>query len=324
MLPRHSFREMQPRITGRALVTSLGVAGLLALTAACGSADNSSIHPETVDSGISGTTVPADPNNQVANPELADGTWTQDFSKLPDGPLPGGTWRYDLDPLVPTYNNEQQAYTNSQRNVYIQDGLLVIRAIRETGTYDGTSVTYPFTSGRIDTLNSFGFQYGKLEAVMKLPEGQGAWPAFWLLSANGPYTQSLSDSVWETDDRTYLRNGELDIVERYGGDIIEGTVITYLAQHEGNRKLLDATTAFHNYGIELTPTKIIWSLDGQPYFTYDKPSNDPLEWPFQGGNTFYPILNVAIGGSGGGEVDPALTSCTLEVRSITFSPYDGT
>jgi len=251
-------------------------------------------------------------------------SWEQDFSTLPDGPIDQAVWTYDTDPNVPGYNQEKQGYTRSQKNVRIEDGRLVIEAHRESYTYpDDQDRNYEITSARIDTRKSFTFEYGKIEAKIKIPEGKGTWPAFWMLSANNPYTGSLD---WdESDERFYMHDGELDVMEAYGNSPghIEATVHTHIKSQEMQVILPNTKDGFHTYGVELTPAGIVWTLDDVPYYEVKKPSENSDEWPFGNGNRLYAILNLAMGGSGGGEIDPTKNMWRMETESIKFYEFIG-
>jgi beta-glucanase (GH16 family) len=249
-------------------------------------------------------------------------SWEQDFSKMPNGPIDNATWRHELDPEVPTYNDEAQAYTSSERNVRIEDGKLVIEAHREVYKYPGASTHYEFTSGRIDTRDSFDFEYGKYEVTMKLPAGSGTWPAFWFLSGSQPFTDALSptDEDW-AEPRFYMHNGELDAMEAYGDrpGFIEGTLHAFNESTAFEVNDVD-TSAFHTYGVEVAPTKLVWTLDGEVYGTLEKPSDNPDDWPFGGGNRFYAILNLAMG-SVAGEIDANQDSWRMEVQDARFFEF---
>lgn len=253
-------------------------------------------------------------------------SWQQDFTKQPVGALNTGTWNYELNPDVPGWNNEAEAYTNSTNNVRVVPGTgLIIEARKENYTYPGTTKQYGYTSGRVDTRNSFSFEYGKLEATMKLPKGSGTWPAFWLLSANQVNTSKLNptDADW-AQPRFYAKDGEIDIMEAYGSwaGNIEGTLHSYAKSSSGSIALSDYATAFHAYGIEIRPNQLIWSVDGKPYFTMNQPSTSTDEWPIGGGNKFYPILNLAMGGgqNGGGTIDDSSAPWQLVVQSLKYYP----
>lgn len=253
--------------------------------------------------------------------------WEQDFTAMPAGALPSGTWRYELDPAVPGYNDEAEAYTDRPANVRIEKGTgLVITARQEVYRYpnDPSGKSYQYTSGRIDTRDSFNFIYGTIVASMRLPKGSGTWPAFWLLSANQPYTSLISESVaTDNDPRFYLKDGELDIMESYGSNlgVIEGTAHTYHASQDAAANVPDYATTFHDYGITVLPSSVTWTIDGEPYFTLHKSSNNPDDWPFGGSNKLYPILNLALGGPDSGPIDNSQGPWTLAVHNVRYYPY---
>lgn len=200
-------------------------------------------------------------------------------------------------------NNEQQEYVDSEKNIYLKDGTLVIKPIEKTAA-DGTK---SYTSGRISTQNKQDFKYGMFEARLKVPKGQGFWPAFWLLP---------------TDESFYgqwPKCGEIDGLEVLGSETekLQGT-IHYGASAEKHKQEYgtytipegekDFADAYHVFDVEWQPGKITWYVDGIKYFetsswytevegqgrkTYPAPFDQP----------FYVILNLAIGGDMGGNVD---------------------
>lgn len=251
-------------------------------------------------------------------------SWEQDFTKLPNGPIDTKVWRYELDPAVPAYNNEAQAYTDHEKNVRIEGGMLVLEAHREEYQYpsDPSGKRFNFTSGRIDTRDTFSFEYGKFEATMKLPRGDGTWPAVWFLSATQPFTDKLhpTDADW-AKPRFYMHDGELDAMEAYGKDpgVIEGTLHTF-EKDQTIRTTIPTDDAFHTYGVEVSPDKVVWTVDGKAFGTFTKPSGNTDEWPFGQSNRFYPILNLAMGGAGG-DTDSTTNTWSMEVRDIRFFDY---
>ena len=246
---------------------------------------------------------------------------------MPDGHVDGQVWHYELDPAVPGWNNEAEAYTNHPKNVRIQDGTLLLEAHRETYRYpnDPEHKKYKITSGRIDTRDSFTFNYGKIEATMKIPAGQGTWPAFWLLSANEPNDASIStQSPLRNNDRFYLlTGGELDIMEAYSGAQLEGTFNNFKSSPSRRIPVADASTTFHTYGLEVTPNTITWTVDGKPYFQQKKSAalpTDPAVWPYGKDNQLYVIFNLAMGGAAG-KPNPHQSSWQLAVKDLKFYPY---
>mgnify|MGYP006273512957 CR=1 FL=1 len=195
------------------------------------------------------------------------------------------------------FNNEWQRYTDSTKNAYIQmdadgsDGELIIEA-----KYNGAGFERGnFTSARMITNEKVEYQYGKIAAKIKVPEGQGVWPAFWMLGTN----------ISETGGTTpWPACGEIDIMEKIGGnDINEKTVHgtvhfanendnwEYLGGHKTISEYLAAD--YHVYEIEWNADRIVWKLDGVQYHSQDMtgPMFDEFEQPF------YILLNVAVGGN---------------------------
>lgn len=255
--------------------------------------------------------------------------WEQNFAAMQNITVDPSVWYNELNPDVPGYNGEKQAYTSRATNIRIEPTKgLVIEARKENYTYpnDTQGRIFGYTSARIDTRNSFSFEYGKVEAIMKLPKGAGTWPAFWMLSANQFYTSKLNptDADWQTP-RFYLKDGELDAMEHYGSmpGVIEGTAHSVLGVSEGNTQIADYDTAYHTYGVEVTPGQITWSVDGKAYHVLKKTSNDPDAWPFGNGNKLYVIFNLAMGGSGGGAIDDSQGPWKFEIQKVRYFDYIG-
>lgn len=288
-----------------------------------------------------GTAIGAQGLHQLLSPEWSyerssefskTPNWQQNFADMQPGAIDSSVWRYESSPEVPSYNNESQAYADSLDNVRIEAGVgLVLEAHKRQYQYpdDPEKRQFEYTSGRIDTQNSFSFEYGKIEATMKLPEGEGVWPAFWLLSNNKVHTINKTFSDKElNEERFYLRDGEIDILENYGNDpdMVYGTVHTFDNETTRNKSkgiaVTDARNVFHTYGLEVTPDNIIWTLDNVPYYTYVKKSNNPNDWPFGNGNRLYVILNLAMGGPAGA-INDAQQPWRLEVSNLAFYDFTG-
>lgn len=255
-------------------------------------------------------------------------TWSQEFADMDTTRIDTTIWRYELSPEVPGYNNESQAYTDWAENVRIEPGKgLVLEAHRRTYQYpnDLGGQTFEYTSGRIDTINSFSFEYGKIEASMKLPEGEGVWPAFWLIPANEVHTLGEDFTNEERDsERFYMRNGEIDIMEYYGNnpEVVEATVHTYAVSKGGEVLVKDAPDEYHTYGVELAPNSITWTLDGEPYHYFEKPADNPEQWPFGDNNHFAVTLNLAMGGPAG-PIEAEQDSWRFEIENVRFYAYTG-
>ncbi len=258
-------------------------------------------------------------------------SWSQEFKDMTETTVDTSVWRHEDNYDVPTWNeNELQGYTPD--NVRIEPGYgLVIEAKRQSFTYetDPEEIEYDFTSGRIDTQDSFNFEYGKFEVSMKMPKGDGAWPAFWFLSKSQPHTEGATDADYAKPG-FYKHNGEPDAMEYYSTNrgVIEATMHTYSSHANENPPtselfVPDADEKFHTYGVEFTPTSMTCSVDGEVFFRFDKPSDDPDDWPFGNGNTFYPILNLAMGGPAG-EPQSDQDSWQFAVEYMRFYEYTGT
>lgn len=253
--------------------------------------------------------------------------WQQNFAKAQTGSIDTSIWHYDTSPEVPGYNDEAQGYTNWHDNVRIENGVgLVLEAHKRDYKYpnDPQQRQFKYTSGRIDTRNSFSFEYGKIEATMKLPASKGVWPAFWLLSGNEVHTINKEYSDDQINDKKfYLHNGEVDVMEYYGDNPshIEATVHTF---NEVKAKTITVKTPelFHTYGVEITPDNIIWTIDNVPYHIFTKKSDNPDDWPFKNNNQLYVILNLAMGGPAG-EIDNTQGPWRLEVSNVAFYEFTG-
>ena len=209
-----------------------------------------------------------------------------------NGALNTSIWNFDIgngaDQGIPGWgNNELQYYTDRPENVTIENGALKITAIKES--FEGSG----YTSARITTKDKFELQYGRFEARIQLPWGQGLWPAFWMLGAN-------SDEVIWPDC------GEIDIMENRGSEptLINGTVHgPGYSAGESITKSYDLLndrfdTGFHIFGIEWGPSYINFYVDDVLY-NQITPQDVTGEWVFDR-QPFYIIMNVAVGGNYGG------------------------
>ena len=186
-------------------------------------------------------------------------------------------------------NNELQYYTARPQNSFIQDGKLVIRAIKETFT--GPEGTRGYTSARLNTRYKGDWTYGRFEARAKLPDGQGLWPAFWMLPSDFDY------GGWAA-------SGEIDIFELRGENPTELTsAIHYGGSWPANtytsasRFGPDLSQDFHTYAIEWEEGVIRWYFDDILYSTRTDwwSAGGPYPAPFD--RRFHILLNVAVGGN---------------------------
>lgn len=203
-------------------------------------------------------------------------------------------WGYDIGDgcdidLCGWGNSEEQYYHGD--NVSLRDGNLVIRAAFDKDTQR-------IQSGKITTRNKFAQLYGRFEARVKVPDGLGLWPAFWLMP-------DQQEKLWPLE-------GEIDILERPGRDVVDlRTVIG--AAHFGD--IWPGNTHFaqflimprpwhedyHVYAVDWSEGQLVWSIDGREFARINKEDVGEFSWPFDS-KAFYVILNMAVGGTLGGEV----------------------
>ncbi|MEL7145603.1 MAG: family 16 glycosylhydrolase [Bacteroidota bacterium] len=189
-------------------------------------------------------------------------------------------------------NNELQSY--QAKNAVVSDGTLKIIAKRER--VKGKA----YSSARLRTKGLADFTFGRFEASIKLPTGQGLWPAFWMLSTNEP------SGGWP-------QSGEIDIMEFLGqhpeevfgtihyGDPFPrnqftGTDFTY---YDGN----NFTDSFHVFAVEWEPGVLRWYVDDVLYQTLTSSDIAPFNLPFDSGNQMHFLLNLAVGGNLPGSPD---------------------
>lgn len=220
--------------------------------------------------------------------------WADEFDS-PGAPDPA-KWGYDTG-AGGWGNNELQYYTSRLDNAIISNGALRITAKRES--FAGSD----FTSARLLSRNKFSFKYGRVDARAKLPIGAGTWPAIWMLGNN------IGTVGWPAC-------GEIDIMEHKGSDLnkIFGTV-HYTGNSGGNaiggtRVITNATSEFHIYSVEWNEQSIKFMVDDIIYFTFANNSTLPFN------QSFFILLNVAMGGTFGGSVDPSFSSSAMEIDYV--------
>ncbi len=217
--------------------------------------------------------------------------WSDEFTQANGSSPDASKWAYDIGTGSSGWgNNEWQYYTSRTNNVRIENNQLVIEAKAES--HMGAN----YTSARLKTQGKASWTYGRMEARIKLPRGQGIWPAFWMLGTN------ITSAGWPDC-------GEIDILENIGREptIIHGTVhgpgysggnsISGPYSLPGNPVFADD---FHVYAVEWTTNQIKWFVDTQPYFSVT-PVNLTGSWVFNAPE--FVILNVAVGGNWPGYPD---------------------
>jgi beta-glucanase (GH16 family) len=242
---------------------------------------------------LSGCSGGRPPTASLAQAPATPPAWVLDWSDEFDGAeldrtkwvaeLGGGGWG----------NHELQYYTGRKENLRVDGGNLVIEARRE-GVESGE-----FTSARIKTAGLRERTYGRYEARIRLPKGQGIWPAFWLLGGN------VASSGWP-------RCGEIDIMENIGKEpaLVHGTLHgPGYSGAEGFGKPSELAGAayaddFHVFAVEWEPGEVRWYRDGV-LFNKARPELVKGDWVFD--HPFFVILNLAVGGDWPGKPDASTT-----------------
>ncbi len=186
-------------------------------------------------------------------------------------------------------NGEAQYYTDGA-NSSLADGNLIIEARQETVGSNN------YTSSRMNTANKGDFLYGRIEVKAKLPSTGGTWPAIWTLPTEWVYGN------WPDA-------GEIDIMEHSANQLnyVFGTIHTGAYNHiqntqQGGGKVFDdVVNTFHTYALEWYPDHLDWYYDDELVFTFNNEYKTYAEWPFD--VPHHIILNLAIGGGLGGEID---------------------
>ncbi|MES1198250.1 MAG: glycoside hydrolase family 16 protein [Chitinophagaceae bacterium] len=194
-----------------------------------------------------------------------------------------------------TANNEQQAYVDSSATISIvhgmdaegaENGALILQPRFSPGFITKQGKEFDFISGRIDTRNKVEFMYGTAAARIRLTEGSGLWPAWWMLGA-GRWPDS----------------GEIDIME-YIGEKDWASAAVHGPGYSGETPFVNRlyfpenndVTNWHIYAVEWTPDSLIFKYDGVPMFRVTRPMVEHFgKWAFN--NTKFVILNFALGGA---------------------------
>ena len=222
--------------------------------------------------------------------------WSDEFNG-PDGSRPDpAKWKFDVGGNG-WGNDELEYYTRRPENSFVRGGNLVIQVQKESFT-GPDQVTRDYTSARMTTKGLFAQAYGRFEARIKIPRGQGLWPAFWLLG------NDIGKVGWPAD-------GEIDIMENIGREpfSIHGSMhgpgysgddgLTSEYKLPGGGRFFDD---FHVFAIEWDPKAVRFFVDQELYATFT-PSRLPsgTKWVFD--HPFFIILNVAVGGDWPGPPD---------------------
>ena len=241
--------------------------------------------------------------------------WSDEFN-APD--IDMSKWSYDVGTGDWGWgNNEAQFYTNNSSNLiepnsFIEDGKLIIQARDEN--YSNMS----YTSARMKTKHKGDWTYGRYVIRAKMPTGTGTWPAIWMLPTDNVY------GGWPY-------SGEIDIMEAVGFD--HGNIIATAHSERynwwngtpppsGELTVNDFHTEFHDYIIEWDEDFIKWYVDDTYYHTYGNNLQGSFAWPFD--QDFHLILNIAIGGTWGGQqgIDDSIFPVQMEVEYVRVYEHD--
>ncbi|MEU0129971.1 MULTISPECIES: family 16 glycosylhydrolase [unclassified Streptomyces] len=224
-------------------------------------------------------------------------TFSDDFNGAAGSAVDGGKWQIETGDNV--NNHERQYYTAGNRNATLDgQGNLVITARKENpGNYQCWYGRCEYTSARLNTSGKFSTTYGRVEARMKIPRGQGIWPAFWMLGTD------IGSVGWPN-------SGEIDIMENVGFEpsTVHGTLhgpgysgsggIGAGYSLPGGQAFADA---FHTFAVDWSPNAITWSVDGTVYQRRTPADLGGNRWVFD--KPFFVILNLAVGGYWPGDPD---------------------
>ncbi|PRH75973.1 1,3-beta-glucanase, partial [Streptomyces solincola] len=244
------------------------------------------------------------------------------FEDTFDGPagsaVNGSRWQTETGDNVA--NHERQFYTAGNANAALNgQGQLAITARRENpGNYQCWYGRCEYTSARLNTAGRFTTTYGRVEARMKVPRGQGMWPAFWMLG------NDIGQVGWPN-------SGEIDIMENVGFEprTVHGTLhgpgysgsggIGAGYTLPGGQNFADA---FHTFAVDWSPGAVTWSVDGTVYQRRTPADLGGRQWVFD--KPFFLILNLAVGGYWPGDPDGSTAfPQQLLVDHVRVSTSDG-
>lgn len=201
-------------------------------------------------------------------------------------------------------NNEAQFYTDRLKNVFVKDGMLHIVAHKED--YEHRH----YTSAKLTTLNKNHIQYGRVEVMVKIPTGDGTWPAIWFLGTD------IKEVGWPTC-------GEIDLMEHVGHhpEHIHFSLHSRTNYHHiGNQPTLALDVpgildGFHEFAMDWTDEFFIFYIDQKEIVRFNKKDYlGKADWPFD--HPFYLILNLALGGTWGGPIDDQIFPMTMAFKYI--------
>ncbi|MGW2958455.1 ricin-type beta-trefoil lectin domain protein [Streptomyces sp. NPDC001220] len=243
------------------------------------------------------------------------------FSDTFDGPAGSAvnSSKWTLETGDNVNNHEREYYTSGTNNAALDgQGHLVITAKKENpANYQCWYGTCQYTSARMNTSGKFSAQYGHVEARMKIPRGQGMWPAFWMLG------NDIGQVGWPN-------SGEIDVMENVGFEpsTIHGTI--HGPGYSGSAGIGAGYTlpngqafadGFHTFAVDWAPNSITWSVDGIAYQTRTPADVGGNTWAFN--KPFFLILNLAVGGYWPGDPNSSTAfPAQLVVDSVSVTTSD--
>jgi len=265
--------------------------------------------PSPVNVNISNPTLNVASNSAVSPGDTLNLVWSDEFDTAQLDPE---TWFFETGDGsqygIPGWgNNELQWYLPDSAE--LQNGNLVISARREAESGKD------YTSARISTVDRFAFRYGRIEARIRLPGGQGLWPAFWLLPQDNVYG-------------TWAASGEIDVMEAVnlgvaGSNAVHGT-IHFGGEWPDNESAgsqyevaTNATSDFHDYALEWDEAEMRWYVDGVLYAMQNSWWTPTAAFPAPFDQPFHILLNSAVGGNFPGSPDASsVFPVTMEVDYV--------
>ncbi len=261
----------------------------------------SSCSKKKIDGSASGPPPPPPPQDKNWKFETTP-VWQDEFDYT--GAPNSAKWGYDIGGHG-WGNNELQYYTDALNNAKVENGSLVITAIKEN--FSGKN----YTSARVISKNKGDFLNGRIEVRAKLPAGRGTWPAIWMLPTD-----------WAYGD--WPKSGEIDIMEHVGFDPnnVLFSIHTHAYNHSigtqrsASMNIPTAITEFHKYRVDWTPYAVRGYFDDLLIFTFVNDGKGYATWPFD--KRFHLLLNLAIGGNWGGAqgVDDSIFPKSLEIDYV--------
>lgn len=228
--------------------------------------------------------------------------WSDEFDGPAGAPVDPSVWAHEVGDGsasgIPGWGNrELQHYTAGTENAALDgSGNLVITA-RRLPDADRPPCSHgrcEYSSARLITKGALAFTHGRIEARARVPRGIGLWPAFWALGT------SIDRVGWPA-------SGEIDIMEYVGREPRRIFAAIHGPGYAGDDGLVgtldlpvDVADDYHVYAVEWEPELIVWSFDGKPYHRATPRDVAPNAWVFE--QPFYLLLNLAVGGTFGGEV----------------------